>query len=364
MVPTFFADRALATFKELYDALLQHADIEDRGASSDTTGDAAAQTEEPQKYGRVVRPSTAEEWDNRLTQWRTHCSKTLAHKDVKYARTVERIIGSPCTIFHCIAYNDLTVLQQHPFAPDGLSLSLHEKLSAVDVSDECRDLIWRTLTETSEASFEAVDAAKPRVPSRLELQQNIKQKKTQDTNSRGSNHEEPPSMAKAFQASMQTLCESLPAGQSLLLENATEEQVRECMLRWAKFAATQLDGVRCDMHCSQDNEAVVPLLIEQFPELGLKSPVPPNAWTTIKQMNGFSTVGSTIPPKMMGRIEDIANKLASDIANGKQDLQSMNLQEIGKQVLSGCDEGDMTNLASRLDDLMPALQSLQQRANV
>ena len=294
-----------------------------------------------------------------IASWRSQCLKEVGQKDVKYSRTVERIIDSPCCVYHALQYSDATILQKYPFSINGVKLPLYEVLTSQSLSTKECDTIWRIITELSSSSFDANDITVPKVPTRTELQQNIRQKKTGSHQS----STEQPSMAKAFQSQMQTLCETLGT-EKCVLENASEEEIREYMTRWTQFASTQIEGLRCDAHCTQDNEIVLPTLNEQFPELKITTPVSTNVWMTLKQLNGFSTVGSTIPPKMMGRIEDMANKLANDIVNGKQNMESMNLQEIGKQVLAGCDESDMSNFANRIDELLPALQNLQQRANV
>jgi len=61
----------------------------------------------------------------------------------------------------------------------------------------------------------------------------------------------------------------------------------------------------------------------------------------------------------MGKIENIANRLADDIMNGRADLGSMNLSDIGQEVLSQVDEGEINQFASNIDNLIPALQSFQ-----
>ncbi len=59
----------------------------------------------------------------------------------------------------------------------------------------------------------------------------------------------------------------------------------------------------------------------------------------------------------MGRIEDVANKLADDIVAGRTDMASVNLSDIGQQVLAECNEDDVSKFANNIEELLPALQN-------
>ena len=76
-------------------------------------------------------------------------------------------------------------------------------------------------------------------------------------------------------------------------------------------------------------------------------------------MNSFCSVRKHIPNGMMGQIENYALKLAEDINSGKCDLNSINLQQIGQDVLQNCDSGEMMQMADNIGHLLPTLQSLQ-----
>jgi hypothetical protein len=79
-----------------------------------------------------------------------------------------------------------------------------------------------------------------------------------------------------------------------------------------------------------------------------------------KQLNDLSRVQKHIPAAMLGKIESYASQLAGKITAGEQDLQGLDLQAIGEDVLRQCSEDDMNALASNIGDLLPALGSLQQ----
>jgi hypothetical protein len=360
-----FASRARSTFKDLYALLISQCEA----------------------HGGLACVEVAPTMDGALAEWHSYCHSEIGHQDVKYARTVERITGQPCRMYHALQYHDAGILETRPLCIAGATLPLHALVMSPQLSEKQRASAWRLITELSTASYEADHAshanadsehsennhAPPHVPSRNELQTNLRKKKSAGASTRANTHTitgtaaapeagpvtEQASMVRAFQASMHSLCDVL--GSESKLAHASDEGIREWMQRWTKFSTTEVDGVRCDTLCNDESAAAAEALAAQFPELGATLPLPAGAWAPIKQLNGFSTVGSTIPPKMMGRIEDMANRLAADIVSGKQDMSSMDLQEIGKQVLSGCDESDMSTFAGSIDQLLPALQNLQPR---
>lgn len=64
----------------------------------------------------------------------------------------------------------------------------------------------------------------------------------------------------------------------------------------------------------------------------------------------YAAVGDNIPTKMMGKIENLATRLADDIVNGRANLSNMNLDELGQEVLSQCDEKDMSDFAQNINN--------------
>ena len=62
---------------------------------------------------------------------------------------------------------------------------------------------------------------------------------------------------------------------------------------------------------------------------------------------------------MMGKIENMASKLANDIMSGKKDMGSMDLQSIGEEVLSQCNSADMSHFADNIDKILPAINNLR-----
>ena len=98
-------------------------------------------------------------------------------------------------------------------------------------------------------------------------------------------------------------------------------------------------------------------LPRRIPELADRVvPATPEVWECLQGMHTVCTVNGAIPTQMLSQIELVASKLAGDIASGKADLGSMDLGAIGQEVLSHCNEQDMTAFAENLGQLMPVLQ--------
>ena len=79
----------------------------------------------------------------------------------------------------------------------------------------------------------------------------------------------------------------------------------------------------------------------------------------MEQMNSFCRVQKNIPSGLMGRIENYAYKLANNISSGSCDISDINLNQIGQEVLSGCDTSEMSQLANNINELLPTLNTLK-----
>ena len=82
-------------------------------------------------------------------------------------------------------------------------------------------------------------------------------------------------------------------------------------------------------------------------------------WNLLNKMLSFCAVGDAIPSHMMGRIENMATKLADDILSGKADMSSMDLKSIGEEVLGQCTQSDMSHFANNIDKILPAITNLK-----
>ena len=74
-----------------------------------------------------------------------------------------------------------------------------------------------------------------------------------------------------------------------------------------------------------------------------------------QQMYEFDDHERCYPLNMMNGIENVANKLVSEIASGKTSLENLNIEQIGQQVLSGVNPEEMTQFANNMDKILPAI---------
>lgn len=84
----------------------------------------------------------------------------------------------------------------------------------------------------------------------------------------------------------------------------------------------------------------------------------PTAWDTVDQLNSYAKLSSHIPTGVMSKIESMASKLASDLNSGAATMDTLNLQSIGEQVLSGCDANELSKLTGNLGELLPVLSQM------
>ena len=215
-------------------------------------------------------------------------------------------------------------------------------------------MIWRFLEKLASSAYEATETTIPHIPTRQEIQENIRNRKKETAD------EGPPSMQRAFMTHINALCRTW--GQSTVLDD-DDVKIKSLMSRWSQFAQKEANGVKNANRLSNKDPTVIDDMRKYFPELKM----PPNlkledgVWVNLSQLTSFSTVADAIPAGMMGRIEDMASKLADDIVSGKTDMASVNLNDIGQQVLSRCSEGEMDKFAGNINSLLPALQAFQEQ---
>lgn len=295
----------------------------------------------------VVKNSEAKLVEH-VDKWFNKMQKPLNARKTKYAKAIERIIGSQAVIYHALAYKDMSALRENLDSNIVERVNLFEKYERS--SDEVKSIILQFLDKISVAAYDAKNVKLPHVPTRLEIQDNINQRREKP--------EEAPSMTRAFQTHLNAMCRQL--NDPPLLEHADDAKIRQWMSRWNAVANATTDGVKNSTLCSQKDARAAKALSEEFSEIpGLAQPdkMSDSVWTNVAQLNGFSAVTESIPTKMMGRIESMASRLADDIVAGRTDMASVNLSDIGQQVLSGCNEEDMSQFAGNIDTLLPALQT-------
>ena len=303
--------------------------------------------DETAKCRQQLQNSEADALNEMLIACVSHLSKPLNPKKVKYAKAVERLTKEQPTVMHALMYHDVEGLQCHLQSTWAQKLDLFAKFDDSRLTEADKKVTWNILEKMAVCAYEAAEIKLPTIPSRQDIQENIKGRKKETSSDDG-----PPSMQRAFMTHINALCKIW--GNQPVLQN-DDATIKKWMTRWSQFAASNSKKI------VEKNTSVIDDLRAAFPELKIPTDVPieDGVWVNIAQLNSFSTVVDSIPTNMMGRIEDVASKLADDILAGRTDMASVNLNDIGQQVLAQCNEGDMDKFAGNISNILPALQTFQ-----
>jgi hypothetical protein len=304
-------------------------------------------------YRGTVKSSAARE-DEMLQSWIDNMKCPLNPKHVKYAKAIERILGQNGCVYHACMYRDVESMYACCDSPTLNKMKLYEKFYDERMDSTSKEISWKYIDIMNEAAHKSMGVELPRVPTRDEINASIAKKKapTPSVNS------EQPSMVSAFYTNIKELASAMQ--QSSVYANLNGEEQRTMMQTWAKTSRVEIDGKKASAWCENKDPRGLEPFKAQFEDLSFET-VSDEAWMYINQLNTFSAVGDNIPSKMMGRIEDLANKLADDLVSGNKDLSQLNLSDIGQQVLAGCDPADMSKFAENIGDILPALQGFQKQ---
>ena len=168
-------------------------------------------------------------------------------------------------------------------------------------------------------------------------------------------------MTSAFHTQFIELGIELKLDPPLLQKDSSPHEISQVCDKWNTFCKSSVNDTKMTDLCYEKDQRAIEALATTFPEMK-SCEITQTAWNLINKLNGYSTVTSNIPTKMMGRIEDMAAKLAEDISAGRTSMENLNLSDIGQQVLSGCNQEDMSNFANNIDNLLPALQQFHTKS--
>lgn len=290
-------------------------------------------------HSEIIVPDTQEVC---AETWVKHMSQPLDTKNTKYAKSLERILGEKGTCFHACQYKDSDGLPSNFIGVD-LKAVINGKL----LTDKEKELFWTYIENINRAAFTSQCHVLPRVPTKAEIREEIRNRKLTEDVTREN------SVLQAFHGSLKSLADDCNCKQ--YYDEMTDEEIKTSQTRWHEVCCK--DGFI--ERCKRKDEAVLSLITETFTNMQFTSIVPDSTWKCIQQLNGFTTVNQNIPTNMMGRIENMANVLASSIASGNMDMSSLNLNDIGKEVLAGCTENEMQDFAQNIDKILPALNNFK-----
>ena len=302
-----------------------------------------------------------------ILKWDTQMSRQINQKQAKYAKAVERILGEPATCYLACEYKDIDALfgssSQECLFPK--RMNIHEKYKSDTFSIEDRTLFWKFIQSLNQNALAFLNKEAQRAPSREEIQENIRKHKQAKEIQAG-----PPSMVKAFHSSFiafaDVLCDLNLDSSSDFRKHVTKADPDDLLSNWSQMLTANNElSAKCkevdiEWLVSIANWAAIPVEYRALVTTALSTEEKSQQLCGIlDQMNSFCSVRKHIPNGMMGQIENYALKLAEDINSGKCDLNSINLQQIGQDVLQNCDSGEMMQMADNIGHLLPTLQSLQ-----
>ena len=219
------------------------------------------------------------------------------------------------------------------------------------LTKEDRDALWHILDEISRNAMIVAARTPPTVPSRQEIHAAITAKRASSSTTSAAH----PSMSQAFLGAFNKIAEITGSGG--VTDHAAAKSI---MQRWAAAnSETVSSGETVLDLCHAKDLRAIAAYSAHFPDLNMQPSHADSLWPILAQLSTFSTFGNKIPPNMMSRIEDVASRLASDIAGGNANLASLDLNDIGRQVIAGVDPTDVSSFSQNLDAIMPALANFR-----
>ena len=218
-----------------------------------------------------------------LNCWMSHLSTPLTKK-VKYAKAVERIIKSPTTVMHALKYHDMDGIESHINSEVATKLDVFSKFKDDKITEDVKKVVWKFLEKIATSAYEAKETAIPTIPSRQDIQENIRNRKKETVD------EGPPSMQRAFMTHINALCKTW--GQSSVLED-DDVKIKSWMTRWSVFAQKEANGVKNSTRLAEKDPTVIDDMRKDFPELRIPTDfvMEDGVWVNFSQLTSFSTVG-------------------------------------------------------------------------
>lgn len=293
-----------------------------------------------------------EEDDALVSRFFAMLNEPVTPKKAKYAKAVGRISGGePVTLFFAVEYRDAESLKSSDAFVDCFPDFMRSE------NDSRRSRSWQTLRAMVRLCFTIHGVEPPRVPTRADIESNISQfrAKKQHAKKSGTGVDGSGSMQRAFFEKLLETTSVLPVSiaktcRERLHAIPTQQHASMCM-KWVDHQfSSRCEPFGDDIFTREEQEAFAALDASRWPAVEAQ----------FRQLNDLSKVQQNIPSSMLGTIEKYATNLASKITAGDTDLSSLDLQSIGEDVLQQCSEEDMSQLASNIGSLLPALGSLQQ----
>jgi hypothetical protein len=291
-----------------------------------------------------------------VESWCENMHEPLKKGSAKYIKAIESITGSPACVYHAFVFRDTNAMSASSSSVSLRRLDLDTKMKSTAWDETSKATCWEYLDELNKTAFDAIGhnskwRKAPIVPSRDEIQADIARRKA----SSNSGTKNTTSVNEGIKETFQKLCTVF--GITVTTPDDISKRIAD-----ASSAIKEINGQKLtigDMCRERDSSAFCEIMKACSGFDVELSNVGSESWELLNKCIGLSTMKSAIPAPMMSGIENMANKLISDIASGKTDMSSLNVESIGQHVLSQVSTEEMNEFANNMDKIIPALGHLK-----
>lgn len=297
-----------------------------------------------------------------IDRWHRNMSTPI--KKARYLKPVERILHETPLCYVACAYKDIDALLASLGMEEHDDMKLLERYRGDSLTDADRGFFWKVMDELNRAALNYHGAEMQRVPTREEIQDNITRHKQSREAQQGNG-----SMTRALVDALREIGSVLATndveGAADFQEHAQRAEPLELQQAWSRMldengafeAACSGSRVQdlLDLECT-----ALPAAQRECLRRGLALEKQGQVICGyLHQMNSFTRVRAHFPASVMGKIETCALRLADDLNKGRCDLNNLNLEELGRDVLANCSSEDMSALVGNIDKLVPTLNGLR-----
>ena len=321
------------------------------------------ETKDVQLYLNNVVFGNETEMSNGVQAWVSNLDTPLKKGCAKYAKAVESITGFPATVYHAIAYRDVNAIAASTSSPTLARLDLQGKLESDAFDAESKDAFWQYMDELNKTAYEAMGKKAPSVPTRDDIQEDIARRKSKSSSSSSSSSSNE-TVASGILDGVQKLFALRKEGGSGdgsgLPFPAAEVVISRMQAKGDDTSSSPSSEPVSSRLRNRESDSFFEMMQCILPDHALQNKDPPTEeeWDLMNKVMGLVTMKSAIGENMMSGIEKMANRIVDDISKGK-DLSSLNVENIGKEVLSSVNASDMTQFANNIDKLLPALSQFK-----
>ena len=325
------------------------------------------------QLGIILRTEVGAE---RITrQWLDYLAIPLDDDAVKYAKPVNRILGRQnsgvCTMYHAFAYGDVDTAAGERNPLSGY-INLAEILSDASFA-ESRETTLHYLREINKAVYACFEMEPPECPTRPEIAEEIQRHRASSETPEGKQTRVTMNgTIREVLLQLAGLSEKAGGDPETIAAIRDEANPRDWVQEWHELMQGPSEHHSTLYEaCSRDAYGALSEAPPGsfFDKLRLSEVVSTGgdaeeARALVSQINVLTQVHGNMPGGMRDRIEEAAQRLAGKIMSGDASLSNIDLNEIGNEVLEGCNPEDLNSLAENIGSLLPELagnmQILQQ----